>query len=161
MPRVLGFDPGLQRTGYAVLEGSARQPSIVEAGVLRIPAGGTMAKRLDTLYREAVSVISDLAPDVVAIEELFSHYDRPKTAILMGHARGVLFLAAAQAKLEVFSYLPTKVKKSLTGSGHASKEQMQRAIQLQFDLVEPPDPPDIADAIAISLCHFLAIRLAG
>lgn len=161
MPRVLGFDPGLHRTGYAVLEGSARQPSIVEAGVLRISASGTMAKRLDTLHREAVSVISDLAPDVVAIEELFSHYDRPKTAILMGHARGVLFLAAAQAKLEVFSYLPTKVKKSLTGSGHASKEQMQRAIQLQFDLVEPPDPPDIADAIAISLCHFLAIRLAG
>ncbi len=89
----------------------------------------------------------------MAIEQLYSHYERPRTAILMGHARGVLFLAGAHNSLEVFSYAATQVKKLLTGNGRAPKDQMQRAIQMQLSLKEPPDPPDVADALAIALCH--------
>ena len=79
----------------------------------------------------------------------------------MGHARGVLLLAAGRLKIPVFSYLPTKVKRALTGSGRASKEQMQLAIQTEFSLPEPPSPPDVADALAIALCHFHGHRFAA
>lgn len=159
--RVLGFDPGLERTGYGVLEIASPRPRIVEAGVLRIPRNGTLAERLGRLFREARDLIADCQPGSIAVEELFSHYERPKTAILMGHARGVLFLAAAQAGLEVASYLPTRVKKHLTGSGHASKQQMQMAIRLQFALNAAPEPPDVADALAVALCHLHALRRAS
>ena len=89
----------------------------------------------------------------MAIEELYSHYERPRTAILMGHARGVICLAAAQADLPVVSYAATQVKRMLTGNGRAPKSQMQQAICHEFALASPPEPPDVADAMAIALCH--------
>ena len=156
---IVGFDPGLQRTGYAALVAEAR-PRILEAGVLRIPADLPLAERLKRLHAEAAEVLADLKPAEVAVEDLFSHYARPKTAVLMGHARGVLLLAAANAGATVASYLPTRVKKTLAGNGHASKEQVQRAIMIEFGLSEPPEPPDVADALAIALCHCHARRHA-
>ena len=98
-------------------------------------------------------VIATLKPDSVAIEELYSHYERPKTAILMGHARGVICLAATAAELPVKHYAATRIKKILTGNGRAPKSQMQQAIQREFDLDELPTPADVADALAIALCH--------
>ena len=95
----------------------------------------------------------DYSTYAMALEELYSHYERPRTAILMGHARGVICLAAAAAKIPVLSYSATQVKRLLTGNGRAPKSQMQRAICHEFGLSAPPEPPDVADAMAIALCH--------
>jgi crossover junction endodeoxyribonuclease RuvC len=150
---ILGLDPGLAITGYGVIQSSGRQPTMVEAGVIRVVRDQTLPARLKELSDGIHEVISSFSLSAIAIEQLYSHYERPRTAILMGHARGVLCLAAAQSGLPVFSYEPTKVKKLLTGNGRAPKDQMQRAIQMQLNLSEPPDPPDVADALAIALCH--------
>ena len=159
--RVLGLDPGLRRTGYAVIDRSGGETRIVEAGVMRVPTRPALADRLATLHADVADLIAQHRPATVAVEDLFSHYDRPKTAILMGHARGVLLLAAGQAGLAVASYLPTQIKRTTTGSGRATKSQMQLAIQMEFGLDRPPEPNDVADALAIALCHSLQHRLAG
>jgi crossover junction endodeoxyribonuclease RuvC len=90
----------------------------------------------------------------MALEELYSHYKRPRTSILMGHARGVICLAAAQAGISVASYSATRIKKTLTGNGRATKPQMQRAVARELGLASPPEPHDVADALATALCHY-------
>ena len=90
----------------------------------------------------------------MALEQLYSHYERPRTAILMGHARGVICLAAAQAGIPVFHYAATQVKRILTGAGRAPKVQVQQAVQRELALPKLPEPPDVADALAIALCHY-------
>jgi crossover junction endodeoxyribonuclease RuvC len=152
--RILGVDPGLQRTGYAVLDCSASVecPEIVEAGVFRLTRGESIADRLVELDRDLADAIERLKPEAAAVEKLFSHYKRPTTAVVMGHARGVILLAVARAGLSLHELEPTTIKKSLTGSGRAGKEQVQRAVQEQMRLREMPEPPDVADAIAIALC---------
>lgn len=151
--RILGVDPGLNITGYAVIARSDRGPQLVEAGMIRGRRQGGLPLRLEEIHRGLCEVLSAFRPEVLALEELYSHYERPRTAILMGHARGVICLAAAQAGIPVQSYSATQVKRLLTGSGRAPKSQIQRAICQQFALAEPPEPPDVADALAIALCH--------
>jgi crossover junction endodeoxyribonuclease RuvC len=158
---VIGFDPGLRTTGYGVVEHRLPAPRLIEGGVLRVHPSGTLENRLAELYTQVAELLTQHKPQTVAVEDLYSHYERPKTAILMGHARGVIFLACAQIDVQVTSYLPTRVKKSMTGSGAATKEQMQRAIQMQFNLTSVPDPPDVADALAIALCHCFDRRKAA
>jgi crossover junction endodeoxyribonuclease RuvC len=155
-PRVLGIDPGLLVTGYAVLEGRSGTPHVVEAGVIRTVEGRAtvdLAPRLQILYDGIVEVIDQFRPTVMAVEQLYAHYKHPRTAILMGHARGVIFLAAAQRGLPVCSYSATSIKKTVTGSGRASKEQVQRAVQRELGLPQLPEPPDVADALAAALCQ--------
>ncbi len=152
--RVLGVDPGLNITGYGVLAPSPQGPKLCEAGVVRSTAGRSLAYRVAQIHEGLADVISALEPEVMAVEELFSHYQRPRTSILMGHARGVIVLAAAQKEIPVVSYSATQVKKLLTGSGRAPKLQMQHAVQRELGLSQPPDPPDVADALAIALCHY-------
>ena len=153
--KILGIDPGLQRTGYGLLDVAAPgvPPRLVEAGVIRTQRDDALADRLVELYTGLAAVIDEFRPDAAAVEALYAHYKHPRTAILMGHARGIVFLAAAEAAVPVASYNATKVKKSLVGSGHASKSQMQRAIQAAFGLPQPPEPADVADALAVALCH--------
>jgi len=151
--RILGIDPGLNVTGYGVLEAEAGRLRLCEAGVVRTKARASLTERLVTLYRGVGDVIAGLKPHVMALEELYSHYARPRTAILMGHARGVICLAAAEAEIPVIHYPATQIKRILTGSGGAPKSQVQRAIQRELGLAEVPDPPDVADALAIALCH--------
>lgn len=153
--RFLGIDPGLERTGYGVLDVAApgAPPRLVEAGVIRTRREDDLADRLLEIRVGLAAVLAEFRPDAAAVEALYAHYKHPRTAILMGHARGVVFLAAAEAGVPVASYNATKVKKSLVGSGHASKMQMQRAIQSAFGLAEPPEPADVADALAVALCH--------
>jgi crossover junction endodeoxyribonuclease RuvC len=158
---VLGIDPGLNTTGYGVLEFVERQPRLVEAGVVRGKSGGSLAERVAEIHSGVVDVIASLKPEVMAIEELYTHYERPTTAILMGHARGVIVLAAAQAGIPVVSYPATKIKKTITGNGHAAKWQMQEAIRHEMGLAELPEPPDVADALAIALCHCYLNRQLG
>jgi crossover junction endodeoxyribonuclease RuvC len=156
--RVLGIDPGLNITGYGVLDDAPEGPQVCEAGIVRGKARGEMAERLQVIYTGVVDVITSLNPTVMAIEELYSHYDRPRTAILMGHARGVICLAGAEHGIPVVSYAATQVKKVLTGNGRAPKSQMQLAIQRELGLGDPPEPHDVADALAIALCHYYLSR---
>jgi crossover junction endodeoxyribonuclease RuvC len=159
--RILGIDPGLNTTGYGVLEFVDRQPKLIEAGVVRAKASGTLAERVEEIHAGVADVIATLKPDVMAIEELYTHYDRPTTAILMGHARGVIILAAAQAGIPVEHYRATQIKKTITGSGRAPKWQMQEAIRNELSLPAVPEPPDVADALAIALCHCYLSRPLG
>jgi crossover junction endodeoxyribonuclease RuvC len=151
--RILGIDPGLNITGYGVLEMVDGRLRLCEAGVVRGKSKGSLTKRLLEIHEGVADVIATLHPDVMALEELYSHYERPRTAILMGHARGVICLAAAEAGIPVKHYAATQIKRILTGSGRASKVQMQRAIQRELALATVPDPPDVADALATALCH--------
>ena len=152
-PRILGVDPGLNVTGYGVLEVVGGRLRVCEAGVVRGRARGSLALRLAEIHQGVSEVIAALQPGVMALEELYSHYARPRTAILMGHARGVISLAATQAGIPVVHYSATQIKRILTGSGRAPKGQVQRAIQLELGLPKLPEPPDVADALAIALCH--------
>jgi crossover junction endodeoxyribonuclease RuvC len=152
--RILGIDPGLNITGYGVLESSGGGPRVCEAGVIRGKTRSSLTERLREIHQGVADVIAAFQPGVMAIEQLYSHYQRPRTAILMGHARGVICLAAAQAGIEVVHYSATQVKKILTGAGRAGKAQVQRAIQRELGLTSVPEPPDVADALAIALCHY-------
>jgi len=152
--RILGIDPGLQRTGYGVIDvDGVTPPHLVEAGVVRTDPDAPLPSRLAEIETGLAAVLAEFRPEAVAVEQLYSHYAHPRTAILMGHARGVMLLVAARAGVPVTSYAATKIKKALVGGGHASKDQMQRAIQSVFRLKEPPEPPDVADALAAALCH--------
>jgi len=152
--RILGIDPGLNTTGYGVLDCDGGRPALCEAGVVRGTSGGSITARVEEIHRGVADVIESLHPDAMAVEELYSHYARPRTAILMGHARGVICLAAAQAGIPVVHYSATQVKKIVTGSGRASKRQIQLAIQHELGLGAPPEPSDVADALALALCHY-------
>jgi crossover junction endodeoxyribonuclease RuvC len=152
--RILGVDPGLNITGYGVLEPTPAGLRLCEAGIVRGRSRGSLTARLVEIHAGIAEVVATLKPSVLALEELYSHYARPRTAILMGHARGVICLAGAQAGLRVVHYPSTQVKRILTGSGRAPKSQVQRAIQLELGLPALPEPPDVADALAIALCHY-------
>lgn len=157
--RILGVDPGLNITGYGVIEVSGAKVAVCEAGVIRSTAKAPLPERLSEIHDGMCDVFSSLAPETAALEQLYSHYARPTTAILMGHARGVICLAAAQANVAISSYAATQIKKQLTGSGRAGKEQMQWAVQRELNLSELPEPPDVADALAAALCHLhLSVR---
>ena len=160
--RILGVDPGLQVTGYAVIEAAARGPLVCEAGVIRTAEGRTtpdMARRLLLLYNGLVEVVGQFHPNVMVVEQLYAHYQHPRTAILMAHARGVIFLTAARHSVPVVSYNASRIKKTITGHGRASKEQMQYTMLRELRLPQLPDPPDVADALAAALCHYYAQRL--
>ncbi len=153
--RVLGIDPGLGRTGYAVLDLSARGGLVVEAGLIRSDRTGKapLGARLATLHAGIIEVLDAFQPAAMALEQIHSHPKHPRTAILMAHARGVIMLAAAQRGIPVVGYAPSRIKKTLTGSGRAPKDQMQRAIQMELRLATLPEPHDVADACAVALCH--------
>ncbi len=150
--RILGIDPGLQVCGYACLDSDGNLGTIVEAGVLRTEGELSLERRLNQIAEDIETLLSRFEPEVVAVEQLYSHYAHPRTAILMGHARGVILQKSAAAGLEVQSFSATRIKKSLTGSGRASKEQVQRTMQTILGLPEVPKPNDVADAMAVALC---------
>ncbi|HPP53372.1 MAG TPA: crossover junction endodeoxyribonuclease RuvC, partial [Thermoguttaceae bacterium] len=152
--RVLGVDPGLNITGYGVLEVSPGGPRLIEAGIVRGGDRGEIARRVEAIWEGVTEVIAAFEPTALALEALYAHYKHPRTALLMGHARGVICLAGAQAGIPVVSYSATQVKRILTGSGRADKGQVQRAIQRELGLAQLPQPADVADALAVALCHY-------
>jgi crossover junction endodeoxyribonuclease RuvC len=155
---ILGIDPGLRVTGYALLSCNGGNIDLVEAGTLKTVDSDTLEDRLKTLYEGLEDVISEFKPDAVSVERLYSHYKHPQTAVIMGHARGIIYLCAARHKITLNSYASTRIKKALTGNGRASKMQMQKTVQNIFKMKELPKPPDIADAIAAALCHIEAVK---
>ena len=150
--RILGIDPGVNITGYGVVDQDGRELTLVEAGVLR-GGKGDLSLRCHKVFQGLQDVLESLQPDEMAIEQLYSHYQRPRTAIIMAHARGVLCLASSQRGIPIADYASTQIKKVLTGNGRASKAQMQMAVCKEFQLTEVPEPPDVADALATALCH--------
>jgi crossover junction endodeoxyribonuclease RuvC len=125
---------------------------LVEAGIIRSKAKDSIESRLNEIFTGVQEVIEAHHPNLMALEQLFSHYERPRTAILMGHARGVICLAAGQAGIDVVHFEPTRVKKVMTGNGRAPKHQIQLAVKTQLGLPSIPEPNDVSDALAIALC---------
>jgi crossover junction endodeoxyribonuclease RuvC len=148
---VLGIDPGLDVTGYAVVVSRGPRSEVVEAGVIRTSRQEPLARRVLEIHGQVSEILAEHPVDLVAVERLFSHYAHPRTAILMGHARGTVLLASAARGIPTVDLSPTLVKRSLTGSGRAGKEQMQRAVARVMGFAEPPEPHDVCDAIAIAL----------
>lgn len=160
--RILGIDPGLRVTGYGVLEIDERSKEsglrLLEAGMIKTPPKGGIAARLEKIHRGLMEVAEELKPDCVVIEKLYAHYKHPATAILMGHARGVVCLVAGIHKIPLVSMASTHVKKSVTGMGHAGKTQIQRMVQHSLGLKSLPEPPDVADALAIAISYANSLR---
>src|SRR5688500_17668658 len=157
--RILGIDPGLQITGYGVIDYDRARPKLVDGGVIRLKPKTSIPDRLVELETELESLVDDHKPDVCAVEELYSHYNHPRTAILMGHARGVILLAAQRRSIRIEQFAANRIKQSMVGHGHAAKDQMQKAVQALWNLKELPEPPDVADALAIALCAGRAISV--
>src|SRR4051794_41071006 len=122
--RILGIDPGLQLTGYGVIDYAPRKPKLIDGGVIRLDAKTSIPHRLVELETELDSLIQEHKPDICAVEQLYSHYKHPRTAILMGHARGVILLVATRNGVRVEQFAANRIKQSLTGHGHAGKAQM-------------------------------------
>jgi crossover junction endodeoxyribonuclease RuvC len=156
--RILGIDPGLNITGYAVIEDNCDAVTVNEAGVVRTNGDDAMERRLHQIGQELESIIDQFKPDAVAVEELYSHYNHPRTAIIMGHARGIVLQKAAQFGVKVFPYASTRIKNALTGNGRASKRQVQQMITSALCLNAIPEPPDVADALAVALCHMRMLQ---
>lgn len=157
--RVLGVDPGLGTTGYAVMDvcrGISGPPgTLIEAGVLRPKSNKNhdIDMRLKELHCGILEILDEYQPEFLAVERIHTHARHPKTAILMAHARGVIVLAAQLRDVKIRGYAATQIKKTLTGSGRAPKEQMQQAVRIQLALTEDPEPHDLADACAVAFCH--------
>jgi crossover junction endodeoxyribonuclease RuvC len=148
----MGIDPGLARLGWSVLLRSSTSVSSVHFGCLETKAHTSLSDRLLILYSELKNLLSDHQPDVLALETLF-FVKNAKALAQVGHSRGVILLAAAQAKLPVFEYAPRQIKLALTGFGGAEKPQMQMMTKRLLNLTELPQPDDAADACAVALCH--------
>jgi crossover junction endodeoxyribonuclease RuvC len=150
--RILGIDPGLQITGYGVIDAHVTRPALIDAGIIRLKTKTSIPDRLVELETELESLFDEHKPDICAVEQLYSNYAHPRTAILMGHARGVILLVARRRGVLVEEFAANRIKQSMTGHGHAGKSQMQRAVQAQWNLAAPPEPPDVADALAVAFC---------
>ena len=149
--RILGIDPALRTTGYGAIERLPRRVRLIEAGVVTPDRGGTLERRLRELYAAITEVIEQTQPSVVVIEELYATYKNPRTAILMGHARGVLCLASAQAGVAVHTIGHAHVKRALVGAGAARKEQVGAMVRQLLGLRAVPKPHDVSDALALAL----------
>ena len=152
--RILGVDPGLQRTGYGVIEASGPDRiKIVEAGVIYTGAGDGISKRVLDIYDNLTDVIKETKPEVLVLEKLYSHYKHPATSILMGHARGVVCLACGRNNVKLVNYAATRIKKAVTGNGRAGKHQVQGMVKSLLDLKTAPNPVDISDALAMAISY--------
>lgn len=151
--RVLGIDPGLDRTGWAVIEGSGTAGfALIACGLIHTAAGSPLPQRLDEIYQEIKKITAQFSPKEAAMEEMFFL----KRALTMSHTiqtRGVIMLALHQAGLQITAYPAKRVKLTISGSGSADKKQMQRMVQLTLKLQKVLSPDDVADAAAIALCH--------
>ncbi|TWT62707.1 crossover junction endodeoxyribonuclease RuvC [Rubinisphaera italica] len=153
MERILGIDPGLNRTGYGVIHREQNRVILDEGGVVATNPSQPLAERICEIACEIREVIDQWKPTALAIEQVFSLGKNPKSAILLAHVRGAVLANAFESGLKIYHYKPTQIKKLLTGHGRASKEQMQHVVKTELGLSEVPRPHDVADALAIALCH--------
>ena len=149
---VLGIDPGTAITGFGVVTEEGGASRALDYGVIRTPANQPLPQRLVTIYAELNALLDRHRPDAVAVEEVFFSKNA-RTALSVGHARGVILLAVAQRDIPLFHYKPTQVKQAVTGYGGADKRQIQEMVRMLLGLDAIPRPDDAADALAIALCH--------
>lgn len=150
--RVFGIDPGSARTGYGCVEGDGSRRRLVSCGAIVPPARAPLPERLLAIHGQLVSLVADARPDCVVVENLF-HAVNARSALTLGHARGVAILAAAEAGLPVFEYTPAEVKRAVVGYGRAEKTQVQQMVMLLLGLKTAPTPLDATDALAVAICH--------
>lgn len=149
--RILGVDPGLRTTGYGVVELRDGGLRLVEGGVLQPNPKEPLERRLVQLYEGMVDVLRATRPDCMVLEELWSSYEHPQTAVLMGHARGVLTLAAGAHGVAVQHFAHTVVKRALVGTGAATKAQVKGMVVQLLGLSARPQPDDVSDALALAI----------
>jgi crossover junction endodeoxyribonuclease RuvC len=147
---VLGIDPGLVATGYAVLESTSGRPGVLAVGVVEAPSSLALEARLRLVYDGIATLLDKHDPAALVLEDLYAEYRFPRTALLMAHARGVVCLAARQRGVPVMALAPAEVKRAVTGNGAAGKEQIQRSVQRLLDLAEPPRSTHVGDALALA-----------
>lgn len=150
--RVFGIDPGSLRTGYGCVDSDGTRHRMVLCGVLRTPTDASFPLKLLAIHRGLAALLAEARPECVVIENVF-HAANARSALVLGHARGVAVLAAAEAGLPVVEYTPAEIKRAVVGYGRAEKGQIQRMIQLLLGLAEMPSPHDVADALAVAVCH--------
>lgn len=149
---ILGIDPGFAITGYGIVEYIGNKYSVIDYGAITTPAGKPLSERLLTLYNSLEEIIEKYKPDAISVEELFINKNI-KTALSVGHGRGVVILAAAKSGRKVFEYTPLQVKQSVVGYGRADKNQVQQMVKIILNLPKIPKPDDVSDALAIAICH--------
>jgi crossover junction endodeoxyribonuclease RuvC len=149
--RVLGIDPGLVATGYGCLESDRTGVTVVDAGVITTPPRAELECRLRAIHDGVVALLERLSPSLLVVEDLYSEYEFPRTAILMGHARGVIYLAAAQRGVNVLPLAPAEVKRLVAANGGASKAQVGRGVQTMLRLPDAPRSSHVADALSLAL----------
>jgi crossover junction endodeoxyribonuclease RuvC len=149
---VFGIDPGSARTGYGCLDTDGNRHRLVSCGALAAPAGAALPEKLKFIHHGLADLIQSARPDCVALENLF-HARNVRSALVLGHARGVAVLAAVEAGLPIIEYTPAEIKVAVVGYGRAEKVQIQQMVKLLLGLDIPPSPYDAADALAIAICH--------
>jgi crossover junction endodeoxyribonuclease RuvC len=154
--RVLGVDPGLRTTGYGVVDTANGRVRLVEAGVIAPSPRAALEARLAELHAAMVEIVRSLRPDCMVVEELWTGYRNPSTAVLMAHARGVLCLAGGENGVPVRTLAHTLVKRALVGSGAARKEQVKKMVVHLLGLRASPKPADVSDALALAIAYALS-----
>ena len=157
---VLGIDPGTAITGYGLVREEGAGLTLVDYGVITTAAGQPLAERLQTIYQGLSDVAREHQPQEAAVEELFFSRNA-RTALSVGHARGVTLLALADAGLAIHEYKPLEIKQAITGYGGAGKQQVQEMVRLLLNLDHVPQPDDAADAVAVAVCHIHSARMAA
>ena len=150
--RIVGIDPGSERTGYGCVETDGRRHRLVTCGAITAAAGDSFPTRLARIHRELANLFAKTRPDCVAVESVF-HAVNARSALKLGHARGVALLAAVEAGCTIVEYTPAEVKRAVVGYGRAEKRQVQQMIKLLLGLAQPPTPYDASDALAVAICH--------
>jgi crossover junction endodeoxyribonuclease RuvC len=150
--KIFGIDPGSHRTGYGCVESDGSRHRLVVCGVVPVPAHASLPDRLLAIHSGLRALITRYRPDCVAIEDVF-HARNVRSALLLGHARGVALLAAREAAVPVVAYTPAEIKHAVVGYGRAEKRQVQSMVRMLLGLDSPPSPHDVADALAAAICH--------
>jgi crossover junction endodeoxyribonuclease RuvC len=161
--RVFGIDPGSERTGYGCVDSDGSRHRVVLCGAISAPPAAAFPQKLLAIHTRLAGLLDQCRPDCVAIENLF-HAVNVRSALTLGHARGVAMLAAVEAGVPVVEYTPAEIKRAIVGYGRAEKHQVQQMVKLILGLTEPPSPHDAADALAVAICHAHAdgpLRVAG
>ena len=158
--RILGIDPGIRCTGYGLISIDGGQPHLVDFGTIKPPPAATMGERLAVIYDDLDQLIDMTHPDEFAIEEAF-HGVNARSALILGQSRGAALVCAAHHQLPIGQYAPRRVKIATTGSGRATKEQVQYMVQRILGIDQPPTPLDASDALAVAICHHQTLRLEG
>jgi crossover junction endodeoxyribonuclease RuvC len=158
--RIFGIDPGSERTGYGCVESDGRRHVLLACGAVAAPPGDTFPNRLARIHSQLSALLASYHPDCVAIESLF-HAANVRSALKLGHARGVAMLAAVEAGCDVVEYTPAEVKRAVVGYGRAEKQQVGQMVKLLLGLRVAPTPHDAADALAVAICHLHSMPPSG